>query len=164
MCSSDLPVAPLVDKVVIDTINYSPGRDGRLPELDECAITTSELLQRHLSGAEVVKAFNNIVYTHLGVLARPPGAADRSTLPIAGDRSEAKARASELLNLLGYDALDTGSLRDSWRFERDTPAYCAPYISDPTVTDLQGAVADPGRPADADALQAALAAARRREH
>ena len=56
----DVPVAPLRGKIVIDTNNYYPGRDGSIPELDAEETTTSELLQAHLPESKVVKGFNNI--------------------------------------------------------------------------------------------------------
>ena len=80
-----MPVEPLAGKVVIDTNNYYPQRDGHIPELDEKSATSSELLQRHLPTSQVVKAFNNIYFGHLGDLPRPAGAPDRSALPITGD-------------------------------------------------------------------------------
>jgi predicted dinucleotide-binding enzyme len=63
----------------------------------------------------VVKASNNIVFIHLLGLARPSGSADRSALPIAGDDAEATVEVAQLLNVLGYDTVDTGPLADSWR-------------------------------------------------
>ncbi|WP_103501224.1 MULTISPECIES: NADPH-dependent F420 reductase [unclassified Streptomyces] len=151
-----MPAEPLAGKVVLDTTNYYPGRDGAVVALDQRTVTTSELLQRHLPASKVVKAFNNIFFRHLAALARPAGAPDRTALPIAGDDEAAKESATELLGLLGYDALDTGPLADSWRFERDTPAYVVPYAVDPA--DLPD---DPGRPADAETLRAAVDSARR---
>ncbi|MET9965061.1 NAD(P)-binding domain-containing protein [Streptomyces sp. NPDC006356] len=70
----DLPAAGLAGKVVLDTINYYPFRDGRIKALDSGRTTTSELVQEHLSGAKLVKAFNNISDFHLPALARPAGA------------------------------------------------------------------------------------------
>ncbi|MEA2567477.1 MAG: 8-hydroxy-5-deazaflavin:NADPH oxidoreductase, partial [Actinomycetota bacterium] len=75
-----VPVEPLAGKVVIDTNNYYPQRDGNIPELDEKSLTSSELLQRHLPTSKVVKAFNNIYFGHLGDLPRPAGAPERSAL------------------------------------------------------------------------------------
>ena len=77
-------------KVVIDTMNYYPQRDGHVAELDDESTTTSELLQAHLPESHVVKAFNNIYFGHLAALARPSGAPERSALAIAGDDDEAK--------------------------------------------------------------------------
>lgn len=152
----DVPVAPLVGKVVIDTGNYYPGRDGRIAELDSGELTTTELVARHLSGARVVKGFNNIFYRHLGELARPAGASDRSAIVIAGDDPDAKKSAAEFLDAIGYDSVDAGSLAESWRFEPGTPAYGPPYAGG-----AENFMEAPGQPAGEDVLRAALAAARR---
>jgi 8-hydroxy-5-deazaflavin:NADPH oxidoreductase len=149
----DVPVEPLSGTVVIDTCNYYPQRDGQIRELDTGSTTSSELLQRHLRSASVVKGFNNIYYKHLLALARPAGAADRSALPIAGDDPDAKAAASAFLDAIGYDAVDAGALAEGWRFQPDTPAYGLIYA---------GSGADEsGAPADAATVRAAVAAARR---
>src|SRR3954463_10004909 len=77
-------VEPLRGKVVIDTNNYYPERDGHIAELDDESTTVSELLQKHLPESRVVKAFNNIYFSHLARLQRPSGHPERSVLPIAG--------------------------------------------------------------------------------
>lgn len=126
-----LPAAALAGKVVLDTINYYPFRDGRVEALDAGEITTSELVQEHLAGAKLVKAFNAISDHHLPELARPAGAADRTALPIAGDDPEARATAAALISRLGFDTVDVGPLTESWRFEPETAPYAAPYFADP---------------------------------
>ncbi|MFY0407426.1 NADPH-dependent F420 reductase [Solicola sp. PLA-1-18] len=125
---TELPADDLAGKIVIDTTNYYPQRDGQVAALDEDRSTASELVQAHLADSHVVKAFNNITFASLGNGARPAGAADRSTLPIAGEDETSKARVAELLDTLGYDALDIGGLADSWRTEPGTPVYCDPYM------------------------------------
>ncbi|MEV6588237.1 NADPH-dependent F420 reductase [Streptomyces acidicola] len=124
-----LPAAALAGRTVIDTMNYYPERDGRVTELDAGELTCSALVQRHLAGAHVVKAFNNIDFRRLFTSARPAGAPDRSALPVAGDDPAAKADAARLLDLLGYDAVDIGTLADSWRSEPGTPVYVTPYMA-----------------------------------
>jgi predicted dinucleotide-binding enzyme len=146
-----VPVAPLAGKVVIDTNNYYPERDGDIAELDTEQTTTSELLQQHLPESHVVKAFNNIWFEHLRTLGRPSGSEDRSSLPIAGDDAAAKRTVAELLDSLGYDAYDVGPLAEGWRFQRDEPAYVAPY----------GDGGGPGHPAGAERLAELLGRARR---
>ena len=72
-----VPVEPLRGKVVIDTNNYYPQRDGHIAELDDESTTVSELLQAHLPESQVVKAFNNIYFQYLdrpGAPVRQPGA------------------------------------------------------------------------------------------
>jgi 8-hydroxy-5-deazaflavin:NADPH oxidoreductase len=150
------PVEPLRGKVVIDTNNYYPDRDGHIAELDYESTTTSELLQAHLADAHVVKAFNNIYVDHLATLARPTGDPDRSTLTIAGDDDAAKQTVLQFLDAIGYDTLDVGPLAEGWRFQRDTNAYVTPYaVPGTTYPDWSA------RPTTPDMLQVALDAARR---
>jgi 8-hydroxy-5-deazaflavin:NADPH oxidoreductase len=136
-----VPVEPLAGKVVIDTNNYYPSRDGHIAELDEKTTTSAGLLQAHLPTSHVVKAFNHIMSTHLGEHARPAGAPDRRALAIAGDDADAKATVARLVDELGYDVVDAGPLAESWRIEPDTPGY-GPWL-------------------DADGMRAALAGAAR---
>jgi len=147
-----LPSAALHGKTVIDTCNYGPERDGHVAELDDGSVTSSSLLQGHLPGAAVVKVFNTIFYKHLLALARPTGAENRSVLPLAGDSDKAKNAVTGLLDSIGYDALDAGTLADSWRQETGTPVWGTPYGP---YSQEQGA------PADANTIRAALAAATR---
>ncbi|RMB85123.1 NADPH-dependent F420 reductase [Streptomyces shenzhenensis] len=125
-----LPAEALIDKIVIDTMNYYPERDGRIDELDAGRLPSSALVQRHLTGSRVVKAFNNIDFRRLFTSARPAGSPDRSALPIAGDDGSAKAKAARLLDALGYDSVDIGTLADSWRSEPGTPVYVQPYLAE----------------------------------
>jgi predicted dinucleotide-binding enzyme len=148
-----VPVEPLAGKVVIDTNNYYPERDGQIPELDNESTTTSELLQRHLPTSKVVKGFNNIYFKHLLSLARPAGAPDRSALAIAGDDPDAKATVTAFLDRIGYDAVDAGPLAEGWRFQRDTAAYANLYA---TSDNWESPV-----PKDPAGIRSALAAARR---
>jgi 8-hydroxy-5-deazaflavin:NADPH oxidoreductase len=127
----DVPVEALDGKVVLDTMNYYPQRDGQVRELDDESTTTSELLQSHLPGSKVVKVFNNINVEHLAALARPAGSPERSALAIAGDDADAKRLVTRLLDDIGYDALDLGPLAEGWRTQHDTPAYGVPYAADP---------------------------------
>lgn len=123
-----LPAAALAGKIVIDTMNYYSDRVGHIAELDAGKLTSSEMVQRHLADSDVVKAFNNIDFRRLFTLARPAGAPDRSALPIAGADAGAKKQAAGLLDALGYDAVDIGTLADSWRSEPGTPVYVQPYL------------------------------------
>ena len=118
-----VPVEPLGGKIVIDTDNYYPERDGHIPELDNELTTTSELLQAHLPTSKVVKAFNHIYAADLTTHGQPAGAKNRRALVIAGDDKNAKARVTHLLDQFGFDTVDAGPLREGWRIQRDTPGY-----------------------------------------
>jgi len=128
----DVPADALAGKVVIDTMNYYPERDGQVAALDNGSTTSSELLAEHLPQSRVVKGFNNIFFQHLRGLARPSGADDRSTLAIAGDDAEAKDTVRRALDAIGYDTLDLGPLAEGWRTQPGQPAYGTEYALDPS--------------------------------
>jgi predicted dinucleotide-binding enzyme len=117
------------------------------PELDSGSLTSSELLLRYVPGAVLVKAFNNILFKHLLSLARLPGAADRSFLPIAGDSTPAKAAVTEFIETIGYGVVDAGRLADSGRQATGTPVWGTPY--GPFSN-------EEGRPAGEEAIRTAL--------
>jgi predicted dinucleotide-binding enzyme len=121
----DVPVPQLAGKVVIDTNNYYPQRDGQIPELDDERTTTAELLQQHLPGSRVVKAFNHIFAQEIVDQRTAPGTPGRRALAIAGDDAAAKAQVAGLIGDIGFDVLDLGPLAEGWRVQRDTPAYVA---------------------------------------
>jgi predicted dinucleotide-binding enzyme len=118
-----VPVAPLAGKIVIDTNNYYPERDGHIPELDNESTTTSELLQAHLPTSKVVKAFNHIYASELTTHGQPAGSKNRRALVIAGDDQTAKDTVTHLLDEFGFDTVDAGPLKEGWRIQRDTPGY-----------------------------------------
>jgi len=118
-----VPVAPLAGKIVIDTNNYYPERDGQIPDLDNESTTTAELLQAHLPTSKVVKAFNHIQAAQLTTDGQPAGSTNRRGLVIAGDDPGAKATVTHLLDQFGFDTVDAGPLKEGWRIQRDTPGY-----------------------------------------
>jgi len=118
-----VPVEPLAGKLVIDTNNYYPERDGHIPELDDESTTTSELLQAHLPKSKVVKAFNHIYAAELTTHGQPAGSKNRRALVIAGDDPAAKETVTHLLDQFGFDVVDAGPLKEGWRIQRDTPGY-----------------------------------------
>jgi predicted dinucleotide-binding enzyme len=124
-------VAPEVP--VIDTSNYYPMlRDGHIAELETGSLTESEWVQQHL-GRPVVKVFNNILAEHLEKAGQPAGTPGRIALPVAGDDAAAKQKVMALVEELGFDTVDDGSLHESWRQQPGTPVYC----TDMPATELQ---------------------------
>ena len=118
-----VPVEPLAGKVVIDTNNYYPQRDGQIPELDNESTTVSELLQAHLPKSKVVKAFNHLYAASLTTDGQPAGSNNRRALVIAGDDKDAKETVTRLIDQFGFDTVDVGPLKEGWRIQRDTPGY-----------------------------------------
>jgi hypothetical protein len=120
----EVPSEGLAGKVVIDTNNYYPQRDGHFEELDRDRTTSSELLQAHLSGARVVKAFNAILWKRLRDDGRPAGDRERIGIPISGDDERAKRTVAELIDQIGFDPVDAGTLAEGGRkHQPGSPAY-----------------------------------------
>lgn len=118
-----LPAEQLAGKIVLDTNNYYFERDGRIEALDKGETTTSELVQRALPTSKVVKAFNHIYASEITTDGTPAGTPDRRALATAGDDAEAVAFVTRFYDEAGFDTVNVGPLSESWRVERDRPAY-----------------------------------------
>ncbi|MFI7431813.1 NADPH-dependent F420 reductase [Micromonospora sp. NPDC049836] len=119
----DLPAQLFDGKLVIDTDNYYPQRDGEIPELLDRSLSSSRWTADRLNGARVVKVFNTIQAGHLMENGKPAGSPDRIALPVAADDADAKRVVMELVDELGFDPVDAGTLDESWRQQPDTPVY-----------------------------------------
>nr|WP_164853719.1 NAD(P)-binding domain-containing protein [Paraburkholderia kirstenboschensis] len=137
-----LPVAALDGKIVIDTCNHYPDRDGPIEALENGVTTTSQLLAAALPGARVVKAFNAILAKDLETAGAAPGTPNRRALPLAAEDEQAKRVVSELMDQFGFDPVDAGPLADSWRFERAKPVYCIAHDRAGMVAGLAAAQRD----------------------
>ena len=142
MALDSLPAAALAGKVVIDATHYYPERDGAMTALDARTTTTSELAAARLPGARLVKAFNAILAWDLPDNARVCVPSGRRSLPIAGNDPAANRIVADLHEAFGFDAFDTGPLEESWRFEREKPAYCIPLDRDGLRRPLDAATRD----------------------
>lgn len=118
-----LPAAQLAGKVVLDTNNYYFERDGHIDALDKGETTTSELVQSALPTSKIAKAFNHIFASEITTDGKPAGAQDRRALATAGDDAEAVAFVTKFYDEAGFDTVNVGALSESWRVERDRPAY-----------------------------------------
>ncbi|MFG1722204.1 NADPH-dependent F420 reductase [Micromonospora chalcea] len=136
----ELPASLFDGKLVVDANNYYPQRDGDIAELLDRSLSSSRWTADHLKGARVVKVFNNIQAAHLMDEGKPAGTAGRIALPLAGDDADAKRIVMGLVDDLGFDPVDAGTLDESWRQQPDTPVY--------------------GTDRDADGVREGLAAAR----
>jgi predicted dinucleotide-binding enzyme len=107
---------------IIDTGNYYPVRDGQLEEIQN-GLMDSQWVEQHI-GHSVIKAFNNIYSASLASKAVPAGTDGRIALSVAGDDATEKQLVLDLIEAIGFDAIDTGSLGESWKQEPGSPAYC----------------------------------------
>ena len=135
----DVPVEPLVGKIVLDANNYDRERDGHIDALDRGEATTSGLLQAHLVGAKVVKAFNHIYAAQIVSAGTPARTPNRRALVAASDYPEAIKFVTALYDELGFDTVAIDSLSESWRIERDRPGYVTPQNGEELVASLAAA-------------------------
>lgn len=131
-----IPVEPLAGKIVLDTNNYYWERDGHVAALDLGEATSSGLLQEHLPASKVVKAFNHITAADITTTGAPAGTPDRRALATSSDSPEAVAFVTALYDAIGFDTVDTSPLSESWRVERDRPAYVVRQNRDELETNL----------------------------
>ena len=134
-----VPVGPLAGKVVIDTSNYYPARDGHIAALDEARTTVSQLLQHHLPESQVVKAFNHQYAADLTTDGAPPGTTGRRALAVFGDDDAARATVAGIIDSFGFDAVDGGPLAESWRIQSGAPGYGRRRTADELRADLAAA-------------------------
>ncbi len=114
------------DLVVIDTGNYYPQqRDGRIDAIEN-GTPESRWVEQQI-GRPVIKAFNNIYAAHLRNNGKPTGAPGRIALPVAGDDARAKQLVMRLIDEIGFDAVDAGSIDESWRQQPGSPVYAKDY-------------------------------------
>lgn len=118
-----VPVEPLAGKIVVDTNNYYWERDGRIATLDEKLATTSQLVQDHLPTSRVAKGFNHIMAKDINTDGSPAGTPSRRALATSSDHADAAELVTRLYDAFGFDTVNVGPLAESWRVERDQPAY-----------------------------------------
>ncbi len=132
----ELPANEFDGKIVIDSNNYYPDRDGQFEDIDSNKTTSSELLAEHLSGAKVVKAFNTIWFEHLKTQGNTDlPVEERRVIFLCGDDEDAKKKVSALIEEIGFGAFDTGNLSEGSKTQSTTSAI---YNRDLTVAEVDG--------------------------
>lgn len=131
-----MPVRELAGKIVLDANNYYFERDGHIEALDRGEATTSGLLQAHLTESRVAKAFNHIHAPQIVTTGSPAGTPGRRALATASDFADAADFVVALYDEIGFDAVNIGPLADSWRVERNRPAYVVRQTREELVENL----------------------------
>ncbi|WP_279608634.1 NADPH-dependent F420 reductase [Burkholderia contaminans] len=131
--------AVLANVPIIDTSNHYPGlRDPRIADID--GGMPESVWVSHRLGRRVIKAFNNILAYSLAEHAMPEGTPGRLAVAVAGDEGDAKQVAMALVDAVGFDPVDAGSLEESWRQQPSTPAYCCDWDAPTTRAALAAAI------------------------
>jgi predicted dinucleotide-binding enzyme len=120
---NDMPAEALAGKVVIDTNNYMPWRDGNYPVIDSGEKTEHELRQEQLPSSKVVKAFTHIQAPRIIAWGRPRGFPDRLALSASSNFPEALEIVTRLYDQFGFDTVDNSPLSESWRTRPGQPAW-----------------------------------------
>ncbi|MFF4808630.1 NADPH-dependent F420 reductase [Micromonospora chersina] len=95
----------LADRLVVDTMNYWPPVDGVQAMFDDPRYGSSEIVQRRLARATVVKTLNHIGYHELGAAVRI---------------------VADLIERIGYDAVRLDGLRAGRLLQPGGPVFGVP--------------------------------------
>ena len=120
----------LAGRTVIDAMNYWAPVDGEIDDFENDDRTSSEIVQAHLDGANIVKTLNHIGYHDLEEDGRESGAEGRRALALAGDNNDAKALVAGFIDRLGYDPVDAGPLEAGRALQPDTEIFNGSHTAD----------------------------------
>ena len=133
----ELPPDLFAGKILIDAMNYWEPVDGIDDELASADTGTSVIVQSHFPSARVVKSLNQLGYHELEELRRAPGSPDRIAVGVAGADRLAVRTVMRLIDRLGFDPVDVGSLENGVALEPDGSPFAVTYTAD----ELSGLVA-----------------------
>ena len=119
------------DTIVVDVGNYYENRDGNIDEIED-GLTDSEWVETQIDWP-VVKVLNSVIWSSLAEAGRPAGSIDRVAFPISGDNPRSKEIVAQLIDRLGFDSVDAGTIAESWRQQPGSPIYC----TNPTKAELE---------------------------
>ena len=123
--------------IIVDTSNYYPSRDQKIAEIEN-GMVESDWVSNQL-GKPIIKAFNNLLAHTLENEGTPEGTSGRIAMAIAGNDVSQKQIIMDVVNQLGFDTVDSGSLSDSWRQQPGTPAYCTELTKEELTKALEKA-------------------------
>jgi hypothetical protein len=126
----ELPRDLFAGKVLVDAMNYWEEIDGVDEELAKAPRGTSVVVQEHFRSSRVVKGLNHLGYFKFTERRRPRGAPDRLAMAAAGDDPAAVVAVMHLIDRLGFDAVDAGSLDDGVALEPSGPVFGTSYGAD----------------------------------
>lgn len=115
-------IGPQEDKIIIETTNPYPGRDGEMAqEVRDSDRAASEFVADHFPKAHVIKAFNTIYFKHLENQAFRES--ERRAIPFAGDHQPSLDKVEELIEEIGFGPIYVGKLSESHPMDVDQELY-----------------------------------------
>jgi predicted dinucleotide-binding enzyme len=126
----ELPRDLFAGKILIDAMNYWEEIDGVDPELASAPAGTSVVVQQRFPSARVVKSLNHITYYKFDEGRRPHGTPGRIAMAAVGDDRAAVAAVMQLIDRLGFDAVDAGPLDAGLALEPNGPVFGVSYSAD----------------------------------
>ncbi|MCL7382604.1 NADPH-dependent F420 reductase [Streptomyces sp. 35G-GA-8] len=130
-----LDPALFAGKIVVDSMNYWPPIDGRQDFFERGDTGSSEIVQEHLTRADVVKTFNHLGYHEIEADRRPAGDPNRRALGVAGDDHRAVELVASIVDSIGFDPVTFDSLRHGRAFQPGEPIFGTP-LTRPRFLDL----------------------------
>jgi len=103
-------------RIAVDTTNPYVAQGSGVRLLDLGSKTSSEIVAEMVPGARLVKAFNTLFHVHLA--AEPSQAGGRRVIFLSGDDAAAKAEVSQLIDQIGFAAVDLGGLVEGGKMQQ----------------------------------------------
>ena len=119
----ELPQDLFAGRIVVDAMNYWEDIDGVDEELATARSGTSVVVQQRFPSARVVKSLNQLGYYDFEESRRPHGVPGRIAMAAAGDDRAAVAAVLQLVDRLGFDAVDAGRLEAGLALQPDGPVF-----------------------------------------
>lgn len=126
----ELPRGLFAGKILIDPMNYWEPIDGDDDELAYAPEGSSVIVQRFFETARVVKSLNQLGYHEFEESKLPAGAPGRVAVAAASDDREALERVLQLVDDLGFDPVDAGSLAEGVILGPDGSAFGVAYTAE----------------------------------
>jgi predicted dinucleotide-binding enzyme len=112
-------------KILVDGMNYWEEIDGVDEQLATAPAGTSMVVQEWFSSARVVKSLNHLGYFKFEKSRLPKGTQGRVAIAAAGNDRSAVAAVLQLIDHLGFDAVDAGNLEAGLALQPGGPIFGA---------------------------------------
>jgi predicted dinucleotide-binding enzyme len=110
-------------RIVVDATNYWPPVDGHIAAIDDDERSTSEINATRNPLARVVKSLNHLGYHEMEDDSMDAGSPLRRALAVVGDDADARRVIAQIIEDIGFDAVDGGALANGRALQPGHPAF-----------------------------------------